>query len=614
MTGSSRSALRAVALVALLALLLFGACGMAFLCDDAFITFRYVANAHDGHGLVWNPSPFRPVEGYTCFSWAMLLWATWSWLGIEPPAAANWLSIACGVGQFVLLASALFRLRRLDGSRWPDAVVLLALGAVVGNRSFLQWLTSGLETALFHLAVLAWVLLAFRQRQRRGSGWLALWCGAAAAAALTRPDGLLLVVLTVVPALVEAWRARAARLLWGLLPLAAVALHLGWRLWFYGELLPNTYYAKVATAWPEAGLRYLACFVFEHGTWVTGALAVGWLVVELRRGPRAFAALLGGNVPAVFAVAAITAQVGYYTLVVGGDHFEYRVFSHLVPLGVLATVAMAGRIGLRAGSAAGLVLLLWLAGGVGWLQAWAMRDMAPHGFRAVADVVPAPCAGLFRWYDRQQVWLRVRLICIRCREHARILETMAAGAGTRCTLATPQEPFPVIALSSVGYLGWILRDTGVIDQLGLNDWVVARTQAPPVDPAPMRNWLAANFDALDLDHSGDLDPAELRSAFLHLASGNAQGDDMARALTAGAPSRPGGRLDRQDFVGLADSLLVVRKMAHDRRPPDGYVDALQPNVEWTGGVAKVRPRPVPLSEAAIRAHEQHWWDVVRRRD
>ena len=36
-----------------------------FLTDDAYIAFRYVSNAHLGHGYVWNPPPFRPVEGYT---------------------------------------------------------------------------------------------------------------------------------------------------------------------------------------------------------------------------------------------------------------------------------------------------------------------------------------------------------------------------------------------------------------------------------------------------------------------------------------------------------------------------------------------------------------------
>jgi arabinofuranosyltransferase len=36
---------------------------MWFLTDDAFIAFRYVSNRLLGHGYVWNPPPFRPVEG-----------------------------------------------------------------------------------------------------------------------------------------------------------------------------------------------------------------------------------------------------------------------------------------------------------------------------------------------------------------------------------------------------------------------------------------------------------------------------------------------------------------------------------------------------------------------
>ena len=44
-----------------------------FLTDDAYITFRYVSNSLAGRGLVWNPAPFRPVEGYTSFLWAIVL-------------------------------------------------------------------------------------------------------------------------------------------------------------------------------------------------------------------------------------------------------------------------------------------------------------------------------------------------------------------------------------------------------------------------------------------------------------------------------------------------------------------------------------------------------------
>ena len=40
-----------------------------FLCDDAFISFRYVRNFLEGNGLVFNPGEY--VEGYTNFLWIL---------------------------------------------------------------------------------------------------------------------------------------------------------------------------------------------------------------------------------------------------------------------------------------------------------------------------------------------------------------------------------------------------------------------------------------------------------------------------------------------------------------------------------------------------------------
>src|SRR5450759_4997812 len=64
-----------------------------FLTDDAYIAFRYVSNSHLGYGYVWNAPPFRPVEGYTSFLWVALLDVVWRISGVEPPAAANYISL-----------------------------------------------------------------------------------------------------------------------------------------------------------------------------------------------------------------------------------------------------------------------------------------------------------------------------------------------------------------------------------------------------------------------------------------------------------------------------------------------------------------------------------------
>src|SRR5574341_796899 len=64
-----------------------------FLTDDAFIAYRYVSNSLHGYGYVWNPEPFRPVEGYTSFLYLVILEAVWHLFGKEPPDSANYISL-----------------------------------------------------------------------------------------------------------------------------------------------------------------------------------------------------------------------------------------------------------------------------------------------------------------------------------------------------------------------------------------------------------------------------------------------------------------------------------------------------------------------------------------
>jgi arabinofuranosyltransferase len=78
-SSSKDGMIRAAILVGLGAIFVIGALQLALITDDAYITFRYVSNAHDGLGLVWNQPPFEPVEGYSSFLWAASLWAALSW-------------------------------------------------------------------------------------------------------------------------------------------------------------------------------------------------------------------------------------------------------------------------------------------------------------------------------------------------------------------------------------------------------------------------------------------------------------------------------------------------------------------------------------------------------
>ncbi|MEO6596775.1 MAG: hypothetical protein ABIP94_18670 [Planctomycetota bacterium] len=602
---------------ALLLATVVGAHQLAFLCDDAFITFRYVANAHDGIGLVWNAPPFQPVEGYTGFLWALVLWTTWSWFGVAPPEAANVLSIACGVVQFGVVAMAALRLRARDGARLPDVVAFVALAAIVGNRTFLQWMTSGLETALFNAAFIGWVLHAFRAPERRTGVWLCIWSGAAAVAALTRPDGMLLVAATAGTAGLALLRRRLRLLptLLGLLPLLTVIAHVVWRRCFYGEWLPNTYYAKVVAPWPEAGLRYFASFAIEHGVWLWLPLATLWLLVECLRSVRGAIRIVWMNVPAAAAVAMVLFHLCYYVFQVGGDHFEYRVFSHLVPLLVLSTAAMAAQ--LVNGKPLAIIMLacLWLASGVGWLHLALTRDMPIHGFKPLAPQLPAAVQPIARWFDRQQAWLLFRNIGLRCNHHALLLERFRAPFPQRLHVTERPDPFPMFAIGAVGMAGWSLPDCAILDLHGLNEWVVARTPVrgfgPPLTSERLRPLLAA----ADVTKDGYIDRTELRAAIAALSGGTGEGDAadylVSILMAIYARERPDA-LTLAEAEGIGDSLGGARSMAHERHPPDGYVEAWAPNVTVTNGSAVARAREVPLTEERVRAIEAEWRDKVRR--
>ena len=280
--------------------------------DDAFISFRYAENLADGLGPVWNPG--ERVEGYTNFAWVLLLAAGMK-LGLAPERFANVLGVTSGA----LLLVALFRFAARGRSAASPFPLLLVL-VLAASRSYAAWCTGGLETMLFTLLVFLGFarLLAPWGRERRD----ALACALSfAGAALTRPEGALFGALAFALLLFELVRGRRsvrAVLAW-LGPFAAlVGAHLLWRRSYYGEWLPNTFYAKVGGLWLEQGWRYC--------TYYHDLYRIGWFV------PLAPLALLGPRRREAAALSFVLLAYLAYVLAVGGDLFELRFFVHVFPL------------------------------------------------------------------------------------------------------------------------------------------------------------------------------------------------------------------------------------------------------------------------------------------
>lgn len=461
-----------------------------FLTDDAYIAFRYVSNSLRGWGLVWNPPPFRPVEGYSSFLWVVLLRAVWGGLGVAPPAAANVLSLGFGLGTLAVVSAWIGRLALPPGlARWRPLFLALALAGVVTNRTFLTWLSSGLETALFNLLVVSWAWVGTRRWDLRSTRGVAALCGLAAALALTRPDGLLFcgASLALLGLLALGPPRLRGRSLWPAAFLLVVPLHLAWRLATYGAWLPNTYHAKYVAPWPESGVRYLASFLLENGVWVwllllLGAGALGWTRGAARRA--------AGAGPGAVVVATLAAHAAYYCFVIGGDHFEYRVLSYAVPLLFVSAVALSARLfASPAAAAAALAAFVLASWPIAWIHWWETRQLGRH---EGAHVLIHPVAGRFPgWlrpvvgrFDAWQAWLIERHVGMRHQEHKALYEEFlhfwpSREVGSRLRWAER----PVLAGRTVGMASWVYPEVAIIDLLGLNDRVIART---PVRGGGMR--------------------------------------------------------------------------------------------------------------------------------
>ncbi len=466
-----------------------------FLTDDAYITFRYARNLSDGFGLVFNPGMER-VEGYSNFLWTLIL-AALQRAGIAPERAANALSLLATVALWAVVTRFALRRARSALDLWL-ALVPAALLAV--TRSIAVWSTSGLETRLFELLLVAGALRLVAEVEAESAGtrvrWLSPWLFALAT--LTRPDGLLLSACAFGAAGWILWRRGRLVLpafLRRLLPfLVLVGGHFAFRRIYYGYWLPNTYYAQVGgQLWWSAGLRYLEAFAIEYAMWLWLPLALLGARRLARRGEGALVWICGALIlPHLLYIAAI-----------GGDHFEYRPLDLYLPFLYLLVADGVGAL-LRGGAArpaaaarvvAGSWLALTLAGI--WQLPWATHRQYPDEYQPGFPggvMVPPLARRLYLDPDRDPVYrlpvlralaarhrallndLSRHFVGLRQEEHRMFLASVAP-EGRRLAELGAQGLLPPdvhLAMACVGAIPYY-SNVRTLDVLGLTDAHVAHS-------------------------------------------------------------------------------------------------------------------------------------------
>jgi len=532
-----------------------------YLSDDAFIAFRYVSNSLLGYGYVWNPPPFKPVEGYTSFLWVLILDVIWRVFGVMPPDSANWISL---LFSSVTLGLSMVMVLKLDWNsefkKYRLVFLMVFLIAVLANRTFLAWTSSGLETAMFNFFVIYWVYSNF-YLQTSSNAWSWNASISATLMTLTRPDGLLFVMATLFLAaavLYSRWTKKEFSTgdLWALLPVVLIPLHLFWRFQTYGEWLPNTYFAKASPDWfwVTTGTFYFLSFVIEYALWFFLGFAIIFLMQFVkslhRSGMRPISFFFEiPNLVRWVTVAAILLHFLYYTFVIGGDHFEFRVYSHLVVLIFLSAIWLLLRIAANPKIALTLYMISVLASlPIPWMHWRATHSIASRkeaiGMAvSVADVVkrgtpytPELVIGYLKFYDGLQSFLIHHFVCVRHQEHKVFWQSLVEEFPSRERGSSIKgDGYPVVERRSIGVLAWVLPYVNVMDKWGLNDYVVARNP--------------------DLD-----------------------------------------------------SMML---MAHLRQPPQGYVECFEPNVMLENKTVKVIPRVEPMTIERIKACEGKYIQQVK---
>ena len=376
--------------VLILGALLLGLAGLwhatrfDFVCDDAYISFRYAQNLSRHGVLVWNLG--ERVEGYTNFLWTVLL-AGVDHVGIAIPKASLIFGRLFGVaGLFVLLWISII-LRREVGSfrsgpgspaptdrngrstsqerqrsatirsEWQRAtrepLTWLAPLLAASTAGYACWSSGGLETQMFTFLATAAMGIYLYEAQKDHHTILSSLV--MALAAMTRPEGVLLYAIMVlhrltwdIPAALStlkrhriSWSSLGRRVLWGAGFVMPYGLYFLWRYHYYGYLFPNTYYVKASSPnWAQTrtfGWTYLSTFARDyhlvHLTWIP-AVGLAWSLVEaIRKRPfRSFAWSLW-----ILLATGLAAHV----IRVGGDFMAmHRFWVPLIP--VLALMMQEG--------------------------------------------------------------------------------------------------------------------------------------------------------------------------------------------------------------------------------------------------------------------------------
>ncbi len=421
----------------------------AWLCEDAFITYRVVDNWTHGYGLRWNT--VERVQVYTHPLWTLLLCAVHVVFG-DMYFCAIALSLACSAMTVWLL---------LSRAMTSTAQCLVAIVLVTFSKAFVDFSTGGLENPLSHLLLVLFFVEVLKPPATRVFAKMLRW---AALILITRMD----LVWLLLPALAHVawtggyWRRGHGRTWLALWPFVAWE---AFSLVYYGFLFPNSAYAKLTVHLP---LRLLiaqgGCYLLNSLAWDPLTLFAMATLVFLGLGR--WRSARGVSMLSIGVLLHVA-----YVVRVGGDYMSGRFLTapFLVALMILSQVPFESLLELCTALAVALAL-----GIASPRPPILMRDEYVGLGSALQSVDDE------RGYRHETALLRLN----------RDVQIANFGGWVADGVKAKREHQRIAVYRNIGFFGFFAGpEVQVIDPYGIGDPLIARI---PFD-ASMGRWAAGHF-------------------------------------------------------------------------------------------------------------------------
>ncbi len=304
---------------------LYQAISLAWVGDDAFISFRYAKNLIDGFGLVYNVG--ETVEGYTNFLWTVLI-AGAMLISLEPIIFTQVVGIVSYLFTFLILIYLSVKLS--NRSTTKSILFPLAAIAVMLQYDSQVWATSGLETAwVTFLVTLAFAILILAESKK-----LFLVAGIIMIlAVLSRPDAMIFYLMAL-PYIYLRSKKPLPNMIYYLVPLVIIYLPY-WiiRYSYYGYPFPNTYYAKSAyLSWYSQGFIYFWTYIKTYYALILLLPAIAWTIPRLFNHFKAEKSISEKYHRVWLLTILFIVPFIFYVVRVGGDFMFARFFIPIAPI------------------------------------------------------------------------------------------------------------------------------------------------------------------------------------------------------------------------------------------------------------------------------------------